>query len=310
MHAKIPDSFARAFATFGAELYLAGHTFNPGNSDGPFIHYGRKWSQEEIDKEIGLSNVRAMEVEELLDNPPDIFMIMCAEQQADQIVLWERIKDKSKLVWYSGNDNTGNIYRQDLCRNLLAADTSSYSMAVASGKHTLNYYPWIDYEKFAYTGVSDVLAFGTYINNYQKLFPNGYNVAQQAMNLLPQISWKVVDGAHHSTIPSLLAETSATIHCKELEGYGYSILESLAAGRPVILFRPFSHNRSYRKWCLDFETALYLESASEFNRKVGKFVIDAEFRHNLQESAARLVREIINNEEQSSALADFLERLS
>lgn len=308
MHNTIVQSFGKALQSLGWTLELAGHSFNHHKSFR--VGYGRKWSQEEIDREIGIKAVKSVEVDDLFNNPPDIYMIMCAEQQADQLNIWINgglCLSRTKLVFYSGNDSTGMFYNPNYCRNLLAADISSYATFKAQGKHTIYYFPWVDYDTFQFKGTCNEPVIRSYINEYQKLFPQAYELAQQCTAMHPQVKWEPVQGLSKQATIELMHTSMATLHSKNLEGYGFAIVESLACGRPVILYRPWSASRSYVHWCLEGQSALYFETPAEYMEKTNRLFNDTEYRHKLQTSAAETVRKIINNEEQSAALKKFLE---
>jgi len=106
-----------------------------------------------------------------------------------------------------------------------------------------------------------------------------------------------------------MQHSMATAHLKHAEGYGYTILESLSSGRPVLLFTPYTIDRSYTKWCLPNKSALYFNTAEEYFGHVNRLLSDEDFRCELQESTAKTVREIVNNEEQGEILKRFLENL-
>lgn len=307
MHSRIPFSFAKAFEKFGADLLLASHSFN---EDPDKIAYGRKWSQQEIDTEIGLKNVYACDADQLFDNPPDVFMIMCYEQQADQLRIYEKIKEKSKLVFYSGNDNTGNYFNKQYCSNLIAADISSYAGARARGVNTIYYFPYIDYETFSYAGESDSNIMRSYINSYKRLFPGGYEISLKISEMMaPDMLWESVSDVHVSAIPDLMASSCLTLHNKELEGYGYAVIESMARGRPVCMYRQFSRNRSMENWCIEDQTAIMFDHVNQVIPKLKRYISDAEYRHLFQRSAAATIRSIIDNDRETQKLKDFMESL-
>lgn len=313
MHNSIVKSFAEAFNCMGFELYLAGKTFDASNASTPTISYGRKWTQEEINIEIALPNVFVMEADELMSNPPDVYMIMCAEQQRDMIAIWNKIKNpKTKLVWYSGNDNTAMYYDKMLCQNVITADIGSYAYSLVENKNLIYYFPWIDYKTFTFQGISDEKIIRSYIINYKNLFPQGWRLANETSEKFKEldVTWEpIIDPVPKNETPNLMKNSIATLHLKELEGYGYAIAESLACGRPIILFTPFSKNRSFSHWCIDNKSAFYFTNLSELEYKLSKFINDDEYRYDIQKTSAETVREIINNDEQTEKLKKYLEEL-
>lgn len=304
MHNTIPFSFGKAFNEIGHELLLAGHSFQ--KHDTYKINYGRKWTQGEADNGLRMSNVHIVEVEELFDNPPDIIMIMCDMVETDVLKIWSELKTRSKLVYYSGNDN--QPYNFNILQNLLAADQATYDRAIRVGKHVLKYWPWIDYESFRYEGPSDSRIVRTYIHNYPRLFRVGHQIATQAMQTVTDIEWEVIDNTPKNKTPQLMRDSVATLHIKELEGYGYAIIESLACGRPVILYKPFTRNRTFMNWCIDEQTAIIFNSVPDFKERITQYMKD-DVRVAMQEKCQTVIRQKINNQEQTANLKQFLENL-
>lgn len=286
----------------------------PGSSFQNIIKYGRKWTQKEIDEEFKLDNVFAVEYKEFLSNPTDIVMVACAEVYHDVINnVWRKINKKNKnLVFFSGNDNTLHYYMQfggQYCHNAICADISSYAFAKHKELNAIYYFPWIDYDMLSYVEPSDMKIFRSYINKYQNLFGQDYRMAKELMSLFPEIEWDCVDGKSKSEALELMKNSMATLHIKSLEGYGYAIIESLARGRPVILYRPFSVNRSYRNWCIDGVSAIYFENETDFYERIKRFITDVEYRHELQKNASQVVRKVINNDETNAKLKIFFNNL-
>jgi hypothetical protein len=106
----------------------------------------------------------------------------------------------------------------------------------------------------------------------------------------------------HDQMPFVMKESSGTMHIKPLEGYGFSIIESMASGRPVFLYEPYSLLKSYRNWCIAEKIAIYFNSRDELVRKIDRYFSDSDYRYRLQENAARSVRLLVDYEEQSENL--------
>jgi glycosyltransferase involved in cell wall biosynthesis len=307
MHNTIPFSFGKAFAQLGHELLLAGYSF--GRKESRYtIKYGRKWTQKEVDNSLGLPNIRVVEVDNLFSQPPDVIMIMCDMVEKEILKIWNDLKVRTKLLYYSGNDY--QPYDFNVLQNILAADIGTLNRAKRVDKHVLQYWPWVNYDEFCWDGPSDEPIFRTYIHNYRNLFKTGYELTLRAMNVLEdKIVWHMVDNTPKEFTPGLMRESMATMHIKSLEGYGYAIIESLACGRPIFLYRPFTKDRTFTNWCIDGSTAFYFDNVNEFKEKALKLLNDVPFRHNIQAHCSAVIREKINNEEQTKNLGKFLENL-
>ena len=101
----------------------------------------------------------------------------------------------------------------------------------------------------------------------------------------------------------------AEILLKQAEGFGYAIIESMACGRPVFLYRKFAKGKRYLGWSEEGRTAFFFGSQDEFDQKMRHWVEDAEFRHGVQADCAARIRELISNEDQAEILGSFLHNL-
>jgi hypothetical protein len=302
MHNSLTPSLVRAVDTFGATLLL------PDASFAGVIRYGTKYTEAAVRARFH-HNAHAVSYAEVMDSPPEVIFISCLENASDVLQnIWNRIdRRRSKLCAYNGN-NIAN-YDFKIVRNVLSTDAIIAEQARRAGGHSLYYFPWVDYEAFAYGGPSDRPVFRSYINQFSQLFPEGYALAQQCAVATPEVRFEYIEGRKKTETPSLMHESMATIHAKPLEGFGFAIVESLASGRPVILYRPWSANRSYTQWCRDGTSAIYFSDEAEYRFKISRFLSDADYRHALQAQAAETVRRVINNEEQSAKLKKFMEEL-
>lgn len=303
MHNTVERSFALACRDIGVDILF------PDKSFEGIIKYGLKYETLPSDMP---ENASTVSYEELIANEFDddlVIMITCYEVQHDVLELRHKMSGKYKLLFYSGNDNTYHFYDKRFCKNIIAADIDSYVKAKVDNINCIGYYPYVDYETFSYEGYSDSNTIRTFIHSYNKLFPESYEIASKAMENFPGIEWEVIDGKpKHETI-SLMNDMIANLHVKRLEGYGFAIIESLARGRPCILYRPFSNNRSYTNWCIDGVNSIYFTSYQEFTEKVSKYLLDEEARHKMQDEAASVIRRVINNERENEKLKKILENL-
>lgn len=307
MHNTVEYSFAKALQSFGVKMLLPDHSFEG------HIHYGRKWTSEAVKNEMP-DNVSSISYYDLITNKDDdiVILISCFEVQSDVIKnIWNVMGGRNKkIVHYSGNDNTFHHYDKRYVKNMLAADIGSYAAAYVSDYHVLNYYPWVNYEKFSYDGPSDSKVVRSFIHNYKNLFSEDFKLAEELMSRNCELAdWELIDGKSKDETVPLMKDMMANLHIKHIEGYGFAILESLACGRPCLLYKPFAKDRSYTKWCIEDKSALYFESPEEFKSKLTKLVTDEEYRHSLQESTANTVRKVVNNEEQNNNLKLFFENL-
>jgi hypothetical protein len=304
MHRRMPRAFAEALKTDGWTLLLPDHTFEGK------IKYWRKWSQKQIDENPYTSekNIKSISYEEFLQSPPAVVMITCWEVQDDVLKLYDQLDPKkTKLVHYAGNNYVP--YEWERLNNLITTDTIIYQKSALRSKNTLFYLPWVDFEndyKFKKPNNSKVI--NSYILNYAKNFPEAYQLALNAKHKLESHGYKVnfIENVSEQEIPDALEDSFATLHIKPIEGYGFSIIESMAKGRPVILFEPFSEQKTYKFWSTDMESCIYFKNIDELVVKVEEYYKNYE---QLQLKCSQKVRQVINNTKQNERLIKFMSEL-
>lgn len=311
IHPSLTSSFAKAFSELGYTLVLPSEdykiTFRPPND--PFV-WDEKWNEERVKSELSFANVILVDNQSLYEVIPDVIFVSAYENQFEVLnVIYPRLQKRSKLAFFSGNDYWRGAYPTREIKNYLCADFYGHELAKSEGINHLYYRPWIDYDQFTFEGVSDSNIIGVYIGRYAELFPEQYRESKVLAQMTPFANHIFHTESPKSETAKTMAESSATLHIKPAEGYGYAIAESMARGRPVFLSRNLSNKRSFLQWAHEGESAFFIDSVDEYKEKLTKLLEDKELRHTVQSRAASLIREKINNEEQTEALRVFLETL-
>lgn len=312
IHVHLTRNMAKAFRQMGATVILPSKNYRPKFRPKPPVNdfvWNESYTTKKAKEEFG-DNVLVLSKDEIIEEKPDILFITAYENQEEVIKeLYNPLKSFSKLVAYSGNDYWDGAYDFSVIKNYLCADYTGYTLAKKYNVNHLYYRPYVNYDFFKYQGVSDSNLFGSYINQYQKLFTQEFDFCKNIFASCNQLSHRLCDSRPLDFVINTLRESIATIHIKRIEGYGYSIIESMAAGRPVFLHRQLAENKSYKNWAIEGLTAYYFNDAQEFENKALAFYENQEFRHSQQEACAKAIRKMINNDEQFSNLKNFLNNL-
>lgn len=313
IHRSLTKSISEAFN-------LLGHTLIIPSNEYKVIHrapqefsqfvWNEDWTQEKADIFFPHKNVKILNKEEILDLKPEIIFITSFETQFEILnELWPHLKDKSKLVFYSGNDYWEGAYPFYISQNYLCADYVGYLL---SNKHKLNYLyykPWVDYDRCFFEGPKDGNIVGVYISEYEKNFNQEYLYSKELEKLTPYIQYHYHTQSTTEELTKSLKSSIATQHIKRLEGYGISIIESMACGKPVFLHRKLSQNKSLLQWSIENVTALFFDSAEEYIAKLKALTESKDYRHFLQNTTSNVIRQIINNENETKKLGHFLNNL-
>jgi hypothetical protein len=303
IHRRLVNSFAKALQKSNSTLLL------PDDSFSNVIAYGEKVSQKEIDDDVYMSmcnNIKSISYDEFLLNPPEIIIISCYEVEKDVIQnLWNRIDiSNCKLVYYNGNNDFYCDW--DYANNIVTTDILTAQKAKFRNKNVIFWLPWIDYEQeFCFDSINNSNIFNSYITKYKIHFPNDYLISEELQKDLAKIDiqFNIYDGIKFNDIADKMKNSCGTIHIKSLEGYGYSIIESIATGRMVFLYKPYSINKTYLNWCIEDKTCFYFSTQEELFSKIKNYREKVDY---YQPNAAKNIRELINNDRQTKRLNDFL----
>lgn len=332
MHHTLIESVALAFHHLGHTLVVPGKTFSPSSpthgiklsgSDcfekNPLesAHFVSLFSKTSPESCAFLKNIEVIENHEIINNPPDVLVVNWKGVEDEIYNLFQHILQHSqkkdvKLVHYSGNNCT--IYNKNYVKNLIAVDACTAQFYDASRTHIVSWIPWINFEAFQYNGFSDQLSINNFLShNYDTSFAMSYSIFQDITNRLkmkfPQLKILSPKFMPRDEVLSSMDQSCATVHIKETEGFGYTIIESIAKGRPVFLKRSFSLGSRLMNWCIEGKTAFFFDDYQECEKKVKKYLENQEYRHQVQNDCAMTVRKLIDNEKQARILDNFLQNL-
>ena len=304
---------AKAFDCLGHKLILPSKEYKPVNRPSPPIGdfvWNETWDSEKINKYFYTDNVICRNKEEILELKPEIIFITAYENQFEILEeLWPHMKSKSKIAFYSGNSYWPEAYPFDKVENYLSADFLSYNLCTHHKKNFLYYRPWVDYDTFTFGGTNASNILGSYISNFKTAFPEDYGYSKELQSFLDFLDVKLYTDIPNEEVPLRMRESMATLHVKRQEGYGYAIIESMASGRPVFLYAPYAPDKSYKNWAIENMTAFFFTDPYELRCKLKALIESTEYRHYIQHTCARVIRKLINNEEQTANLKKFLENL-
>jgi hypothetical protein len=336
MHHTLVESMARTFQYLGHTLVLPGTTFSPDSpapglklrgsgfmeknplESAPFMALFSKNSLEP--SSFLTKNIEVIENDEILNNPPDVLVVNNNGALENDIYNIHQYilrsghskKNNVKIVHYSGNNCTG--FNKRCVKNLIVADACTAQFYDSNSIHMISWIPWIDFDTLQYNGFSDQFLIGNYISHYYasafKTSASVFeNITTHLKTAFPQVEIISPHYGPRDEILSLIDQSCATVHIKESEGFGYTILESIAKGRPVFLKRSFSMGSRLMNWCIEGKTAFFFDEYQEFEEKLRKYLGDREYQHQVQSECAAATRRLINNEKQARILEKFLQNL-
>ena len=309
VHTVLTMSLCRAFQELGVEVLLMGPGFEEADGGMPRVDRGLFRSPAGILDAWGVRNT-TIAGPEILDEEIDLLLVTGHYVQRQMLrSVWPRLarNPRARLGFFCGNQMPH--YRYDLAQNVLCSDAFTEAALASRIPNFRTYYPWIFYDRFFDGGPSDEPVLGTYIHQFQRRYRRDFDLTRAIIDSVPGLRLDVVENQDSGQVAARMRASMATMHIKPEEGYGYSVIESLASGRPIVLPRKYVRDRTMARWLEEGRSALLFDSAGEAQAKLVRLLADAGQRHALQQASARLIRQRIDNAEQSRILQSFLEDL-
>jgi hypothetical protein len=301
--------FAESLNTIGWQLFIAGKTFVPD------VGRNLTYSTNEAELLFG-PNVTAYEGNDIFDDPPDV-VVNGREDCEDKLLrLSQQLSDIKVCVvcFYSGNFHSGfnwSAYAGGFC-----TDKASYLVSRVHRTPCIMFRPMFSFDSFPYRKqpATDSLVLRSYIQSFADRFTTAYEIYRRSAQALNErtggrVTIENVEYRSLAEVNRLMIESSATLHIKDQEGFGWSVLESMAVGRPVILHRGLSKHMALEEWAVDSKTAVYFDTVDELGNIVDRFLADPTHLHALQEETAMTIRQIYRPEQSAKELGKFLENI-
>ncbi len=244
----------------------------------------------------------------------DFQVIILMSYELDRSRFWALVakeKPGAAIVHFSGNE--GVPYRKDRICSLISADTSTKQRTHPLRNQPL--LPILPFEAFPPRTVEDVQnaspRVGSYIINYAMRFPKEYSIFSQ---LALSLKGNGIDAINYeqdsrSACEKIRRQSLLTVHFKATEGYGFSVIESLSSGVPVIIHKNLvDRQNTLSKLCREIHGVWIVESTNEAEKIILRAHKDRHYLAEQSLAAADSIRNEINEEAQISNLDSFLSR--
>ncbi|TXN22693.1 glycosyltransferase [Methylobacterium sp. WL9] len=291
-----------ALATRGMDIRIQ----VPGKTLQKHLHYGNFNVEPTALADMGIE-LEVIEEAEYFGSPPDMLICthpFCQEVMRNHANRMKEIKPVLLCGYTQGFSIPHDFRYFDA---LIAVDYPSYVRAQSFGIPSIHYWPWVDFDFWSPPKTEpETILIRMFCNSLDQRpapLPDMFRrlVETQPEGVLENYEW-----LPPIAVRQLLNDASATLSIKPNEGYGYSVIESLACGRPVFVYRPFIKYQTYINWLIDDESCIFFDSDDEFKDKFERFIVDQAWRRHLQSGCAKLIRSKINNDFQNLQMQNFI----
>ena len=242
-------------------------------------------------------NVEAYSGEDILARPPDVMVVGRRDYEQPMHELWRRLSATRPVVFcgYSGVFQAPYNFRR--YHGIIATDVATRILARTHGVPALKFFPDFDFDAYPFVPEppSDRVILRSYTNHFAKRFPFAHAFHAECVAVLRQrfgsrVRAENVQGVARQRAREMMTESTATLHIKNEEGFGWSVVESLATGRPVISQAGLSRSMAYREWLGPSADALLFDTPADLVPIVQRLLDDPAWRAGLQVEAAETIR--------------------
>lgn len=298
MHHRDFDAFCAMFNAIGWKVYI------PSNKEPNYFGYGQTTVPTK-------GEYTAITYAECLDIKPDVVLCLCWEQLPGSKQLAK--KTGSKFVVRAGNNSVP--YNHAHSNFLISNDTHTYNQCNIQNK--LLFYLPPDYSFYTkQTWYEDSYIVPSYIHFYENYWRASWNIYSQIRMDNRDIAFinfgASADGFKYpnlnnaNDVKRTLGISRCLLHVKEAEGYGWSLLEAISCGIPVIAVKAFVKGKTCEHFLIEGKTAFLLTNdTSEFRRVFD----DIEYLRTISETGPIFIRDFINEEEQYDNIKKFFEEV-
>ena len=309
IHNNLTRSFCQVFRELGYEIIIPCYAATQKPPTGEMWIWNGDNSQKDLDNLYGKNVIAATSEQHVVDLSPDILFITTYENQFEILNNIAPRLPNSKVVAYSGNDYWDGALDFNRIKNYLPADMTGKVLAKKYNVNHIDYIPWVFYDEVFFSGANDSNNIGTYIGEYESLFPQDYAIYNRIRSEIQNSNFILHSKSKYSDCIKSMHSSFATLHVKRLEGHGFAIIESMACGRPVFMFKKYMANKALNKWSIEGVTSYSFNGITDLNEKISRLINDKSYRNSVQKNCASKIREIIDNDEQTNKLKIFLNEL-
>jgi len=249
--------------------------------------------------------------QEFLDIKPDVVLCSCWEQLRGSYTMAKRTE--SKFVVHAGNNNVP--YNKTVSSFLTSNDTHTYNNCDIPNK--LLFYLPPDYDfYYKQPWQKDSRVVTSFIHHYSKYWKESWTKYDSTRKLNPDITFINFgvsgDDSYGPNLTSphdvrrMLGASRCLLHIKEQEGYGWSLLEAISSGIPVIAPKKYVVGKTCEMFLVEGKSVIFLhENIREFRTAFE----NVDLLNQIAETGPKFLREIISPSENYEKIRKFFEEV-
>lgn len=243
-------------------------------------------------------NIRCYENSAIFDDPPDVLIVGAEGLEPEAFPLWHRLSELKPVVLCALSGCYQSRFSWTAYRGHICADGPSRALARFHDVPAIRYYELFepnDYPLLPWDPDAPI-TLPTFVNHFEMRFPLSASFQRECASALREafgdrVRAEVVDGRPNEDVRATLAGSAATLAIKDQEGYGWSMLEALSSGRPIIYQRGLLRGMEFHKWTEDGISAFGFTTPRDLVDLVGQIMSDPSAYRQKQIRTAEILRE-------------------
>jgi hypothetical protein len=260
---------------------------------------------------LNIAGATQLSQDEFMTTPMDAAILMCQEQERAN--WWQLVgnqKPKMTVVHYAGNEWVP--YKGEVTHLLY---TNTNVLGHLKTNHSQRIYPILPYESLqpplpdrAVQAEKVVRSFISDIRAWKQGYPDFQRLRTLAQAQVPDVHIENNEfywGQTRDEVSKLMNSALLGIHFKDSEGYGFSVLEMMAQGVPVIIPR-YLADKTLGEFIWHDKTGWIVDSSPAAIPIIKRCLEDREYLQTMGDYASGRVKTLINEEQEVSQLKEFM----
>jgi glycosyltransferase involved in cell wall biosynthesis len=238
------------------------------------------------------------EGDSIFSDPPDVIIVGSEIIEEPAMRLWEKLNAIKPVVMCAFSGCYQSKFTWSLYRGAMCADEPSRSLCRYYDVPVIRYYELLDPNAYPYTQwrEPETIILPTFVNNFRDRFPTSASFHDECSEKIAgrfgdKVKLEVVDGKPHHEVMDILRRSPAVLMIKDQEGYGWSVIEALATGRPIIYQAGLMRGMEFHKWTEPGVTAIPFVTAEDLISVIDNMLADREKLASMQSRSSAVFRE-------------------
>lgn len=234
---------------------------------------------------------------EIYENPPDVIIVGRIDNQEKCFELFGRLSNIKPVIILSMSGTFQSHFHWEAYDGHICCDLASRILARFNNRPAIRYLEASSLDEYSFIEMpsQDKFNLRSFINGMDWRFPLSSSFHNECRIALAdyfgdRVQVENMTGLPHASVREYMINSAMTLHIKDEEGYGWSVVESLFTGRPIIYQSGLSKDMAFLDWIEPGVTGFGIQTPQDLVQLVSKFIDDPAGLRRIQQKTAEVVR--------------------